>query len=449
MILRRILFLGCFALFSTACNRVRPPHELPPSEELFSARGMRVARVLTHVHSPYSWDACDGQGLHDGIPDAECLKHFWDALCANRVDRAFLSDHPDAMANYPFEVLKAQVGAPPPCENGHVATTAIGFEDRLMALGLRQHLELTPETRFETYKRETRATVERLSTEAGALVAIPHTESRSLELLRELRPDAIEVFNLHALLDFKIRGPSLGTAAYRPIPTLVGYFLDPFAELEPDLMFLFFLETFENYFQKWNALVASGINVTGLASTDAHENVMKQKLWDGERVDSFRRTTRLASNLVLTSTLDGDAIQDSLKSGRSVMAFEALGSPVGFDFVAVQAADGAVIEMGSAARLGAGPVRLEVQAPKLHALWSSKTFPEIKLELWKVNKDGEAQRVASHDGSFVYEAAETGAYRVHVTMVPRHLRAYLGDLAAEAERTFPWVISNMIRVEGP
>jgi hypothetical protein len=174
---------------------------------------------------------------------------------------------------------------------------------------------------------------------------------------------------------------------------------------------------------------------------------MKQKLWDGERVDSFRRTTRLASNLVLTETLDADRVQAALKTGRSVMAFEALGSPVGFDFVAVQA--GAVpraTEMGGVADLSFGPVRFEVGAPELHPLWNATTPHEINLELLRIDSDGQARVVASHDSSFVFETEVPGAYRVHVTMIPRHLRSYLGDLASEAERSFPWVISNMIWV---
>src|SRR4051794_1779309 len=100
----RLLIGAAASLALLACA----PHydsSLPDSASLGGVGGYQVARVITHFHSPYSWDACDSNPFPGGTLDATCLADVRAAFCANRIDFAFLSDHPDKMTSYDFNSL--------------------------------------------------------------------------------------------------------------------------------------------------------------------------------------------------------------------------------------------------------------------------------------------------------------------------------------------------------
>jgi hypothetical protein len=64
-----------------------------------------VARVALHLHSAISHDACDHHGADGGALlslDQDCLDQFEAALCASRIDVAFLTDHPRYMDSKPL-----------------------------------------------------------------------------------------------------------------------------------------------------------------------------------------------------------------------------------------------------------------------------------------------------------------------------------------------------------
>src|SRR5438270_12299432 len=65
-----------------------------------------IARVALHVHSAISHDACDHHAT-DGGPlaslDQDCLDQLEAALCSQRIDIAFLTDHPRYMDDKPIE----------------------------------------------------------------------------------------------------------------------------------------------------------------------------------------------------------------------------------------------------------------------------------------------------------------------------------------------------------
>jgi hypothetical protein len=152
---------------------------------------------------------------------------------------------------------------------------------------------------------------------------------------------------------------------------------------------------------------------------------------DGERVDSYRRMISWFSNVVLP---DGDTpqdMQDAVVAGRLFVAFEALGTPSGFD---VRYGD---LEMGGEAAAGG---TLEVDCPALAA--SSPRDgddPEIAVT---VLRDGETWQ----QGCGRFDVTEPGVYRVRADIVPHQLDGFLDDQAATLVHSFPWLYSNAFRL---
>ena len=78
---------------------------LPDANVLSAPRHWHHARVITHLHSAWSHDACDGEPLIDGVPDADCVDALRAALCTLQIDAAYLTDHPSHAAGQPFSEL--------------------------------------------------------------------------------------------------------------------------------------------------------------------------------------------------------------------------------------------------------------------------------------------------------------------------------------------------------
>src|SRR4051812_10598208 len=92
---------------------------LPASTVIPPLRGLRDARGILHLHSVYSHDACDGNGLPGGAPNTECLAHLRAAICTNHLDFAMLTDHPPHFAEHEFaEDLLLAPGDAPIMKNG-------------------------------------------------------------------------------------------------------------------------------------------------------------------------------------------------------------------------------------------------------------------------------------------------------------------------------------------
>ena len=137
---------------------------------------------------------------------------------------------------------------------------------------------------------------------------------------------------------------------------------------------------------------------------------------------------RWMSNIVLT---DGDTTQEALAKGNSYVAFEILGTPSGFSFTS---ANGSKMGSTTTARsLSIGCPTLHPESPR------GLEEPEITVRLLK---DGAAfaEGCGAHD-------VEPGVYRVEVDMVPQHLRRFLGDDPEPWIKTYPWILSNAIRVQ--
>ncbi len=429
------------------------PRTLPPASELGAVGGYSVARTIIHLHSPLSHDACDGEGWVDGaLADEACLSHLREALCVLQIDAAMLTDHAPHVNEVAFEdALWIAEGDEPvmdgdgnvvasrlSCPSGRSVLVTVGSENELMPVALTRHPgdPADPEALESTYDADGPDAVTTFR-EAGALVLVPHTESRPLDHLRTLGMDGIEIYNVHANLAPDIREEHLGLDGWGFATHLLA-FTDRRSTLASDLVFLAFFEENQNDLGKWDSLLAEGLRVPGLAGSDAHENTFPDPMPDGERADSYRRVLRWFSNHVLVPEVTLGAIREAIAAGRYYVAFEAFGSPVGFTFTAGD------VHMGDTAAAGA---ELVVTRPSLPDDHPQEPAPAVRIRILRAEAGG-AVEVAAGEGTELRHVADTpGAYRAEVRILPEHARPYLGRLDDELLRELVWVYSNPIYVE--
>jgi hypothetical protein len=389
------------------------------------------------------------------------LEHLRAALCKNQIDFVFLSDHPDNQTLYSIrdlilpregDQILYKNGLPyanqmKACDNSQLTPFIMtGFESKLMALGMEKHLPGSPGDLNAMYTGDSFDLRSRLDSEANALVVIPHTESRTVNQIEAVQPDAIEIYNIHANLDPKIRKQSLGLSEFGPIANLLTYLVDPYHQLTPDFAFFGFLYVSPIYAQRWGKLIADGYPVTALAGTDAHENLLSQTLNDGERVDSFRRIIKIVSNHLLVTNIDPDSIKTAIRRGRGWVVYEGFGTPTGMDFYAKTSTQ--VLGVGDSGRMG-GEVSLVVPPVSLHPLSPRGSLsPDIQIEIKKVNSDGGTTTVASSNGSgLTFNTSTPGAYRAEVSIVPKHLKEFLDVFSKRALQKYTWIVTNHIFLE--
>ncbi len=237
---------------------------------------------------------------------------------------------------------------------------------------------------------------------------------------------ASRIYNLHANIDPRIR-PLIPTTRGDAFGLLVD-FINPALHLEPDLAILAFLEENTNDLHKWDTLLSEGMHMPGIDGCDAHENAFPSIFPDGERGDSYRRMIKWASNHLLVHTRTYDGEQEALRAGRLYVAFEAFGSPVGFDFSAMSG--GALAEMGDTVPPGA---MLRLVLPQLQPDVPVNPPPTFRLRILRAAAGG-AVEVANATGDasmppLTYTATEPGAYRAEVRITPTNARPYLGHHA--------------------
>jgi hypothetical protein len=146
---------------------------------------------------------------------------------------------------------------------------------------------------------------------------------------------------------------------------------------------------------------------------------------------------RWFSNHILVEEGDEDPLraEAALAAGRSYVAFEILGTPVGVD-LALEGADGQVYELGS----DAPPGTLVVGCPSLaEGSPVDGETPDITVT---VLKDG----LPWQTGCGRFEADGPAVYRLAVDITPWHLRGFLGDDPEPWLKSYPWVRTNAIRV---
>lgn len=453
------------------------------------ARGLTAVRGIIHLHSPYSHDACDGNPQPGGQLNAPCLAHLRLGLCQTRQDFAMLTDHATHMTEAPFEQLFLTdttagdellreggdaVGNSLRCDDavaaGQRVVLTVGGENALMPVGLHHHLGTTRDERAANMNAETPAAVQAFH-DAGGAVLVPHGESRPLELLKDLAAaglDGMEVYNLHANIDPKIRSTYLDLDGLGAVAGLAPWFsATPVAEggPEPDLAMLGFLLPNKNQLGKFDTLLGLGRHLLPMAGSDIHENSFKQLLADQERGDSYRRLMRWFGNYLLVpsgQTLTPARLNEAVRKGRGFTVFHLLGDPDGFDFYAEPAQPGKPIgELGDTVAVGA---KLHLFAPRPLPKEDQRREPVLRLTLLRV---APGQSTAQVVQTRLFSAAElqagaslvadtatlgAGAYRAEVTVIPHHLMHLLGagngnDTTAYLHE-FPYLYSGVLYVEG-
>ncbi len=427
-----------------------PPWSLapPPSSIYGPRRGLRVVRGVIHAHTAYSHDACDGEPVQNGVTNQPCLDDFRAALCKARLDYVMLTDHDDRMAGQPFERLLldlpivsqggAPIGAVQTCPDGSQVTLLVGGENGLMPVGLDQHPPGDEAARAAAYDAEDEAAVA-LFRALGAVVLVPHTESRSLALLRRLRPDGIEIYNLHANVDPRIRETWLGLPAYGAVEAIAPFIGRDPETPEPDLALLGMLEPNRVALASWDALLSEGPMV-GTAGTDCHQNAFPVTLKDDERGDSYRRMMRWFSNVLLVRDTSPGALKEALGSGRLFVVFDVFGTPADLDFFA-RTPDGTA-EVGQTV---APASTLVVRRPQVAGL-SGSLQPDVRIRLLRARPGGAVEVASSATSDLAHRTLEPGAYRAEVLITPRHLAPLLGSLSSMLVREYVWVYTNAIHV---
>lgn len=431
---------------------------LPEASTMGVRRGLTPARGIVHLHSPYSHDACDQMPRPGGQPDEHCLGDLRAALCTDRIDFANLTDHDDSMADEDFAKLfnmrgtdqpvmrgADQIGSRILCDDGHQVLVTVGGENDLMPIMLDRHPPGTVAERHAIYNGNDAATSAAYRA-AGGLVWVAHTESKTLETLRAVTPDGIEVYNLHANIDPDIRKDYLGLSASGAIASAIAFADTQPGHPEPDLAMLAFYSPNEPAIQKWETLLGEGKHLAVTAGSDAHQNAIPVILADGERGDSYRRVLRWFGNVALVQDPhDLDQIEAALAAGRMYATFEMLGTPEGFDAYATTPS-GAVVELGGTIAKAEGAT-LTVEVPRVLGLDPSLPAPTVSAKVMWIDASG-SHEIARGDSTFLAHLGAPGAYRVEVTITPSHLGPYLGDLGSGmAEVALPWIYASPFYVE--
>lgn len=430
---------------------------LPDATVMGPWRSYQAARGIVHLHSVYSHDACDNAPrAADGTPNEPCLQDLRAALCAARIDFADLTDHDASMADEEFPTLFSprtgdapvmnaageQLASRMTCPDGHQVLITVGGENDLMPIMLHHHVPGTVQQRHDTYNGVDAAAMQAFR-DAGGLDWIAHTEQHDIDQLRTLKPDGIEVYNLHANIDPSIRAQYLGLDSAGAIDAVAQFADTNDLTFEPDLALMSFLLPSQPALTRWDQLLADGTRMTVTAGSDAHQNALPILLSDGERGDSYRRVLRWFGNVALVADPHDPAqIEDALAHGRAFAVFELFGTPVGFDFHATSG--GTTLELGGEPPVGA---TLTVTLPTVRDLDPSLPAPEITAKLIRVDAAGPTTVAEGAGPTLTATADKAGAYRVEVVIVPHHLAPYLGDLGPDmANVAQPWIYANPIYV---
>src|SRR5262249_44336933 len=155
-----------------------------------------------------------------GAPNEPCLADLRFGLCTDHIDYANVTDHDDTMADEEFTTLfnmrgsdvavmknGMQIASRMTCDDGHTVTFTVGGENDMMPIILPQHVPGPIQGRHDTYNAND-ANAAAAFHAAGGLTWVAHIESKTVDGLRATA-DGIEVYNLHANIDPKIR-PLLG-----------------------------------------------------------------------------------------------------------------------------------------------------------------------------------------------------------------------------------------------
>ena len=450
----------------------RWPDRLPPSEAFGARRGLVPARASIHLHSVWSYDACDKAPVDSlGRPDETCLARLRRALCLQRIDVAFLTEHDNRLAeadslreallfregDMGLEAGGRLVAKRQPCPDGGDVLWFAGAENTLMPIALDSLPRGTAEERRRFYDADTAGAAD-LFRALGAVVLLPHPEELTAARAAGLAPDGIEVYNPHANFTPKHRA-SQGMSRFGAILDILPFY-GRRTRAHPDLLLLPIFHANRKSVTTWDAILARRMTF-GFGAIDAHENALPWDLGDGTRGDAYERMLPWVTNVLLVDHPDAvaagaaDRIEDAVRRGRLFVAIEAWGTPVGFDFRLEGPAG--IAEMGETVALAPGQT-LVVEPPGVSlggldpAREPGLPEPSLRVRVYRIEPGGrrtmieEASGVAGSMPQVRATVPGEGAYRVEVGIVPCHLAPYgAGGLMREVV----WIYANPIRVVGP
>ena len=464
-------------------------------------RGFREVRLIAHLHSAFSHDACDELGLDaEGKPNVECVRRLKQALCQERIGHVFMTDHPGNARDAAWEAL---FYADPPADDelllhdgvpwavrfacaegeggpdGRV-TLMVGYEGtHTMPLGLRRPMDWERNVAFvdETPTDDLVALTAAVAASGGKL-AIAHSEESDLSAATIAAHDvaAMELYNFHANFN-EVLGEGLGDALFE-LDRFLGQAADtPDGNLAALILFGSYPEA---ALEKWRA-VSAVRPITAFAGADAHENVTfpafcqdmvvceglvadypnlveylktggPVPLSDGERLDWYARVFRWVHNRVYVASADAaspEAVEAAFLAGRSVVVFEVLGTADGVAFIA-ESADGALHDLGETVpRTG---MTLWARSPELpspppYMRWSDGSAAVMESIVWHTDATGTTEVARwSTPGTWQQVVVEkAGAYQLEVVLTPKHLASELGPAAHLADAPYRWVETNAIR----
>jgi hypothetical protein len=387
-----------------------------------------------------------------------------DALCDNRVDLAFVTDHRTHMALIDFnDVIPVRTGDQvnringniseiiSPCDNGHKVRYFPGSENELMNLAQTRHPDPLPGLSLvKTYNTESVEAVKAFKA-TGALSGISHTEKvvHKVDELIKMKIDFLELYNLHANLGANVDNGErknyvwIGKTLFNLLVFLAK------KGIERDLFMLAFLKKNDVALKKWASIVTK-MEMSGVAGSDVHRAITKLKLSDKEHLDGYRRITRWFSNLILLpDNATREEILSAIKKGKVISVFELFGTPVDFEFSAKSLLGNH--EMGDvvlpAWPLNVEPVEFKVSIPK--AINSPDAGPKATYEavLYKATeKDGWIEVARSTGTHLSFYSFEKGVYRAEIHVKPTNLRGFLKGRKKFSERKYVWVYSNPIYI---
>jgi hypothetical protein len=471
-----------------------------------------ISRVALHVHSAISHDACDHHGT-DGGPlatlDQDCLDQLEAALCASRIDVAFLTDHPRYMddKSLPDDLLLRGRGEIPITDGqGNVtgmrlacgAQLSAGWEGtHTMPLGLVRlpsddaaygtHVDVNTTLAAE------QAMVAAVH-DAGGIVWTAHSEAPDISAsnLQQLQTDGMEWYNVHGNFIALLGGQGDLVGGTFDLGS-IGQLVDALKGLEPflkgghgaaDLAYLPLLRAHfpEVGLQKWHQVLGAR-RVSAALGNDVHQNVSVKPLCkgalamaacqvaaaaypnvltslaaggqlllsDGERIDSYARVLRWLNNRALVKSPGIDGAREAMAHGRAYGVFAVLGEPGPVAFQA-RTASGDVLEMGDegAAQGATLLVRLpDPPAPELGPRWTAADAARAQLHtlLWRTTAGGPELAAEWWQNSTRVEFAAPGPghYSVEMRIVPRHLDG-LGASLALVGSEYRWVLMNAIEL---
>lgn len=481
-----------------------PDVEVLAGPPRLAERAHLEVRLVAHLHSAFSHDGCDEQGLDaEGNPNRACIARMKRALCSERIGHVYMTDHPAHMREQVWtdlfyaepprdEVLLSEDGSPWAarfaCDAGEggpdgKVTLMVGYEGtHSMPLGLRRQVDWERHHTFDDLaSTESLDAYTAAVAEAGGHVAIAHSEDDDLSATTIIAHDvaAMEFYNFHANFQ-EVLGGGLGDALFS-----LEHFLAPEASLpDPDLTALILFGSYpEAALTKWRA-VSAARPITAFAGADAHENVsfpagckdtnicdglaemypnlvnylkVGGPVWqaDGERLDGYARVFRWAQNRVFVPSAEASdplAVERAFLAGRAAVVFAVLGDADDYALIA-SSADGEYADLGQTIEATTG-LTLWARSPSVprpmpFADWTDGSPAELITILWRSDEDG-SHEVArwTEPGTWQrFDDLAPGAYQLEVLITPHHLAASLGPAEALAAGTYRWIETNAIRIE--